>query len=143
MMLPTVKKAVIKVLPFLAKYWKEILIFLVITFAVWQYHSMVGTIEYLEVQHEQDLRIIAAERENVNRLRGSVERQNEEIRKLDQLSTEQEERLTEAQRASDSAAAEYDKIIADLMINKPAEVVTCEQNMDWMLDQRGNFEWKF
>ena len=130
-------------IPFAIKHWKEVLIVSIIAVSVWKYYDLVDRIDYLTLLHEQDVQIIKTKEANETRLRDAIDLQNERIDNLKNRSDKQKERLEQAQDASESVKQEYEAMMERLMTDKPQNVVTCEDNMEWMVDKGKELKWKF
>ena len=91
----------------------------------------------------QDELIIEAHVANEVFLIGSLSDQNDAIQRLKDMSDDQEETIRQAENQSEKVRNEYDKVIRELLVDKPSEVVTCEDNMTWMVEKAPEFKWKF
>ena len=130
-----------KLLPVLIKYYKEVLIVSIVLLCAWKYHDMSETISRQKVVIMQDELIIQAHEQNEHKLTTAITDQNASILALRVLSNKQGQHIDKAQEQAESVRNEYDDIIMKLLADKPREIVSCEDNMKWLVDKSGDFKW--
>lgn len=142
LLMSPIKSAVSKAIPFLIKHWKEVLIITIILFSVWKYNDMQKTIEYQKVVIMQDKLIIESHEANEKLLIGTIDNQNEAILKLQKLSNEQGVIIDTAESKAKAVRDATANEITEILLNKSNNILTCEQNMEWLVDQETRFKWK-
>lgn len=113
----------------------------IVLLCAWKYHDMSETISRQKVVIMQDELIIQAHEQNEHKLTTAITDQNASILALRVLSNKQGQHIDKAQEQAESVRNEYDDIIMKLLADKPREIVSCEDNMKWLVDKSGDFKW--
>lgn len=131
-----------KLLAFLKSNWKTILVVGVIGYFVYNYWSMTNEIESLKSkQYSSDI-VLSRYEDNVRVLKNAIDTQNIYVKELEQFSIKQTEAIVAGEKAAASLSVEYEDRIRNLM-NKPPTIISCEDNMQWLVDEAEVLKWTF
>ncbi len=126
-------------LPILKKYWKELILVVVVIAFVFNYWLMTREIDLLTKKLYAAEIVETQLQSNVDVLQGALSRQKAYIDKWKDAAADARDDVNQGEIAADAVAAEYQARIRDLL-NKPAGIVSCEDNMNWMVQEA--IKWK-
>jgi len=135
-------KARAKAIKFLKDNWKTIGVITVVGYLAFNYWSMGNEIKRLTNANYANEIIITQYESNAVLLEGSIKKQNLYIRELEKFTKQQQDIINGGEAAAAVTAAEYEARIREL-INKPQSIITCEDNMEWLLNKSEDMKWTF
>jgi len=131
-----------KAISFLKDHWKTIGAIVIIGYLAFNYWHMGNEIERLQNAAYSNEIVIAQYEDNEELLVEKITKQNSYINELEAYANKQKEEIDKGRIAATMVANEYEQRIRDIL-NRPPTIITCQDNMQWMIDEAENLEWTF